>query len=519
MGRSCLTISLAWTLVLLLGGCASTPLHVPAALVSASDPPTTDPHPAASKADGPRAPSTAAASTSQEPATKATAQSPHAPASQAPAAGPDPQELQALIAELQQLGALDPEAQQTLMEDLGKTDPAMWKPVRERFRAALAYRRRIEERKRDEREAPDPPTPGSHAVGMAVASSEQRAATEEEIVLGPKAPATAEAPPAADRAARHESAGAKTVRRLSPPNARPSAATSGATTAADDRKDHAPSRDEKAPPSDQAAEPSKKPDKDTETVVPASHTESMEPSWQDRLASAIRGMEAEASPSPKTDEEIARHAALRLMYLAAGRRDDAMRPIPGVPPAMQDFWSSEVFGLATLLDSRRTPDRRDRAAEAKRLLGEAAAKLSVAAPLVVKGLAFATEVQSFGCYTRFEKDEFAADQEVLLYAEVENFRSEPTPKGFQTTLRSSYKIYDSRGQQAAEEEFPVTEESCRSERRDFFIGYHLRIPKALHPGKYTLKLTIEDLKRNEVGQASIDFSVRAAKEQAGRPGS
>ena len=71
----------------------------------------------------------------------------------------------------------------------------------------------------------------------------------------------------------------------------------------------------------------------------------------------------------------------------------------------------------------------DRAAEAKKSLDEAACKLGESAPLVVRGLAFSTEIQSYGCHTRFARDEFAPEQEVLLYAEVENFTSERTPKG------------------------------------------------------------------------------------------
>ncbi len=199
---------------------------------------------------------------------------------------------------------------------------------------------------------------------------------------------------------------------------------------------------------------------------------------------------------------------MRMLYLLAGRRDDAVQPIPSAPPADQEFWSKQIYGLATWLDTERAGDATRRAAETKQILEEAVTRLGESAPLVVRNLAFCTEVQSYGCTTRFKTYEFVPDQEVLLYAEVENFTSEATPKGFHTSLRSSYQIFDNRGQRVADHQFPTTEEYCQNPRRDFFIGYRLRLPKRIYPGKHTLQLTIEDLKSHKVGQSSIELTIR-----------
>lgn len=463
-------MGLAWMLAAALSGCTALPGPASRPLPSAADPPGVQAAPPVQPQERP-------------PQTPPGMGAGESSSGQGSAAGPDSRDLHALMAELQELGALDPDAQQLIMEDLRQTEPAMWKPVMERFRTALAYRRRMEERRRADRET----------------EAEQEEPAGEEIGNRASPPAGQTASKAAGEA-RAEGPQAGGAEAGGPPSdkAQSGKAQSGG-----------PAGGGEAPPA--PAPPNQAVQADP-AVTPASHAVPAAAPWQDRLAGAIRGLEAEVSPAPKTDEEIARHACLRLLYLAAGRREEAMRPIPGVPPAMQDFWSTEVYGLQTLLDDQRIADRRDRAAEAKRLLGEAAAKLSAAAPLAIRGLAFASEVQSFGCYVKFEKDEFAPGQEVLLYAEVENFKSESTPQGFHTSLRSSYKLFDGRGQQVAEQEFPVTEEHCRSPRRDFFIGYHLRLPKDLYPGKHTLKLTLEDLKRGEVCQASIEFSVRPGKE-------
>jgi hypothetical protein len=96
--------------------------------------------------------------------------------------------------------------------------------------------------------------------------------------------------------------------------------------------------------------------------------------------------------------------------------------------------------------------------------------------------------------------------------EVENFTAESTPKGFCTSLRSSYQIFDSRGQRVAQHDFAATEEHCQNPRRDFFIGYYLRLPKHIYPGKHTLQVTIEDLKSQKVGQSSIELTIKEEAE-------
>jgi len=78
--------------------------------------------------------------------------------------------------------------------------------------------------------------------------------------------------------------------------------------------------------------------------------------WQTSLEGAIRALESAVSKTPQTQDDIARHVRLRLLYLSAGRRDAAIQPIPAAPPATQEFWSKELYGLATWLDTQRTAD-------------------------------------------------------------------------------------------------------------------------------------------------------------------
>ena len=56
-----------------------------------------------------------------------------------------------------------------------------------------------------------------------------------------------------------------------------------------------------------------------------------------------------------------------------------------------------------------------------------------------------------------------------------SFKSEATPKGFHTALRSSYQILDQQGRRVIQHDLGTTEEYCRNGRRDYFIRYFLTI--------------------------------------------
>ena len=371
--------------------------------------------------------------------------------------------------ELRQLGTLDPAAQNKLMDDLKQTDPALWPLVMQQFRAAIAYKRRADQRQATEANS-DPQLTGGN----------QPADRISRLPAAQDAQAASNNPPKDYFSAAAElPTGSQTVQQAvqHAVNEQPAKETANA-------------------------------------VINASYNApvSQEPdNSQGELSAAIKALEAAAPSNPKTPDDLAQQARLRMLYVLAGRRDDALKPIPSAPPAMQEFWSKELYGLSMLLDSEKTPDTTRRAAESKQILSEAIARLGETAPLVVRNLSFCTAIQSYGCFTPFKKYEFTPDQEALLYAEMDNFASESTSKGFHTQLHSSYQILDSAGQRVAEHTFTTTEEYCQNARRDFFIGYHLRLPKRINPGKYTLQLTIEDQKSQKVGQSSIEFAIKEAE--------
>lgn len=379
---------------------------------------------------------------------------------------PDPRVIDDILAELAALGPIQPEAQQRLIEDLRKTPPETWPGLVQTFRASMAYRRRNAER----------------ASGKA---TEGIAETETTTDV---------------RANSSQPAASNSQTNVAAANSSPSTAPTSATVGASGNAVAPPALTVSASASNEVV-------KASQPTTPPTNAAT----WQQHLDAAINELDRQVRQSPPDGDALANQVHLRLLDLAAGRRDDALRPIPGISPAQQDYWSKQLFALATYLDSQRVTDPGRRSAEAGIHLSGAIASLAEQSPLVVRNLTFCTDVQSYGVLKRIEPAEFKTGQQLLLYAEVENFKSEESPQGFHTSLEARYQILDAQGRRVAHDDLPHTEEHCQNRRRDFFVHYFLTLPKSIYDGNYKLDLTIEDKLAKKIGQSTIDFVVKEKK--------
>jgi hypothetical protein len=373
------------------------------------------------------------------------------------------EQLGEVLAELHRTGAIDAATQSQLLDSLKQTDPALWPQLLTYFKAAA------------ERKSAAPMSQPDPAVQLASA---------EQIVPEDVAKPEQEAAPQVPMAEK-------------PSEAAPDKpAEPGQESKSDEDPVEQPATQEVSKPARQQEPSVEKSDAATDQ------------NWQQQLGASIAKLEEETRNVPASHDEIGKHAALRMLYLAAGRRDDALKPIAGIPPAHQDFWSKELFGLAALMDHQRNSDASRRAAEARNHLCDAAARLGELATLRVCNLTCCREVTSYGVYKPFESSEFQPGQELLLYAEIDNFKSEHTDLGYHTALKASYQILDERGARVDEKEFALTEEHCQNPRRDFFVRYFVWLPKKIYGGTYTLQLSVEDTLSQKIGQASVSFTIK-----------
>ena len=157
------------------------------------------------------------------------------------------------------------------------------------------------------------------------------------------------------------------------------------------------------------------------------------------------------------------------------------------------------------------PEPGQRATATIEQLDAAIRNLQPRADLKLRHLALCRRIQTFGDYEPFEKNAFSPGQDVLLYAEVENFTSRPTGDGrLETLLRSMITIREgsSDGKIVHEILVGVTPDICRTSRRDYFHNYEFKFPRTLPLGRYVLRLTVTDLHGNKKASESLRFLLR-----------
>ena len=214
-----------------------------------------------------------------------------------------------------------------------------------------------------------------------------------------------------------------------------------------------------------------------------------------------------------------------MFYALNGDKKRAFEPVAGLNTRQQEFLRQQVYALLTLLpatndsinsDNSGTPTAlaswQRRASLAGENLQQAADLLGMTGGLAVRNLHFCTDIKGFGVYTPFAKEVFRPGQEVLLYAELNNFTSESADKGEHTRFTARYQIHDKQGNQLVEKELGTAEEFCRNRRHDYFVLYHLWMPQQVNPGEYSIKLQVEDTLGGLFGETTLAFKIGEAGE-------
>jgi hypothetical protein len=251
------------------------------------------------------------------------------------------------------------------------------------------------------------------------------------------------------------------------------------------------------------------------SVVVSTHTETQsrpsdragELDWKQHVQQALKKLKSE--PQGSSPEEKSQLSMIeRLLHLSLGDLNSAMEPVDGLQLHGQEFVRHSLESLYEVTNPSGNPVEIKRYTLAMLSQRKALNHLAAVSNLEVRNAAFCTEVEGFGIVTKFPQYNFRADQELLLYCELDNFVS--TPKegvGFETQLQGSYEIVDTSGRRVADQLLPMDSHLCRNQRRDYFIAYRVYMPQNINPGKYQLKLTIEDMKGRKFGQSAIDFQI------------
>ena len=416
----------------------------------------------------------------------------------------------AVLGDIQQLGLENPAAQQELLRQLQATDPSHWALIVKRFKSTLALHKQLKQGQEGQIEmvqaAESEPRHVSHSLPV---SEPAGPASDGPVSEGP----VREGPLREDPASVGEDAAGQDSTHTShlprPWQTNNPQADSATPTQAAAHAYPVTTAGGLARPVDTAPGGIKLASA-TEPIAPHDHTEIREAAprdWRVSLQDAIASLEAQCHSQPLSTSEAYRHARLRLLALAADDLNGAVAPVPGLSPTEQDYWSKQLFAIATMLDQQSQPEAHRRASAAGMHLAKAYDQLQQLGSLAVRNLTFCDSVTAYGSYVPRKSRRFLPGEQVTLYVEVENFRSVETEKGLHTVIGSSYRVVDEHGKQVDGQEYPVVDDYCLSRRRDFHIQYDVTLPERIYEGEYRLELTLTDQLGNKIGRASIDFEI------------
>ena len=159
------------------------------------------------------------------------------------------------------------------------------------------------------------------------------------------------------------------------------------------------------------------------------------------------------------------------------------------------------------MDAEKTPDSGRRAAETKRILGEALSQLGETAPLAVRNLTFCTEVSRFGSFEALKSTEFTPGRKCCFTRKWTTSISNRQRKGYHWAVKVNGQIFDNRGNRMADYGATSAEETYQTPRHDFFVSKLYYLPR-LVPGRYTLATDDRRQWATRSSQSSIDFTVR-----------
>jgi hypothetical protein len=140
--------------------------------------------------------------------------------------------------------------------------------------------------------------------------------------------------------------------------------------------------------------------------------------------------------------------------------------------------------------------------------GDSAAEATSRSELAIVALCFCRRVDGFGSYDPAERDSLEPGRSVGLYWEVEGLKTERDGDWFKTRLSCSLAIVPEGVEEPAwRRTLDPAEDACRRPRRDFFVNTRLTIPDSLKPGRYELRLTLEDRVAKQSVSQTLPFAV------------
>ncbi|MDR2171880.1 MAG: hypothetical protein LBP59_17180 [Planctomycetaceae bacterium] len=218
--------------------------------------------------------------------------------------------------------------------------------------------------------------------------------------------------------------------------------------------------------------------------------------WETHVRNAISQLRREMETSQGTilfSDDV----KLRLLELALGNRDGAVKPFRGVEKPVNEFWADQMLGLATIMDVAEVPDRIERFDLALLRFDGGVLALRQLCPLKLKNLQLIQhDNKNFvTTYGNFQKriDDCKAAEWICIYLELENPTIKNTSDGYYVQLAVVCEIFDAASNLVQKKDMGTVQDISSVQKHDHFIKMVLNLKKNLSPGQYKLSVKITDL--------------------------
>lgn len=193
------------------------------------------------------------------------------------------------------------------------------------------------------------------------------------------------------------------------------------------------------------------------------------------------------------------------LQVFAGKSNEELTGFDELDPQHQLAFEHQLNALKLLMANDPSPEQLALVQEEFQLAAKHLAQAS--GKLKLSNLEFCQQIESYGRFIPFEGNRFAPGQQVLLYCEVDHFVAAEQDGMFETRIQGQFQIIDADNNVLVDQALPLDTQLSRNRLRDYYVGYHMTLPRQLPTGSYRLQVTLEDTVSKNKGTRVIPFEI------------
>jgi hypothetical protein len=239
----------------------------------------------------------------------------------------------------------------------------------------------------------------------------------------------------------------------------------------------------------------------------------------DLLDALVVRLERDLTTWPQTDggsplqpdEFRRRELNLRLLRLISDQPAAAAEAIDSMSPAEQKFWQELMMAISRFRNPDEDFNYGEHIAATIGQFNTAVQQLEPLSSLSIRRLDFCSRISDFGSIETYPTNTFEPGQRLLIYAEVDNPRSEVSESGdaYRTSFGGTLQIWSASSDVPIESlDLPTKSYESTTRRLDYYLSYEFTLPAHLPAGQYEIQLQIRDEIGSHTADSKVEFTVQ-----------